>query len=95
MPKKTAAKAAKLGKGLKGDEPIMNSVNEFKANAHKALPVKTTASDETPEAQPTKAAKTAAAEAQFAKADAAGAPKRDPDEVAAEEVRVGLAARGY
>lgn len=36
-----------------------------------------------------------AIEEQFAEADAIGAPERHPDEVAAEEARVGLAARGY
>lgn len=48
----------------------------------------TTAADETPEAQRSTTAKKAAAEKQFAKADKAGAPTAD-------EIRVGLAARGY
>lgn len=44
--------------------------------------------DETPEAKTTTTPKRAAAKEQFAKADAAGAPTLD-------EIRVGLAARGY
>jgi hypothetical protein len=56
--------------------------------AKKPTKAKATAAAETPEAQPTKAGKQAAAQDQFDKADAAG-------DVRADEIRVGLAARGF
>lgn len=61
-----------------------------KPTTKRAAPKKvaTVQADDTPETKATTTAKRAAAKEQFAKADAAGAPS-------AEEVRVGLAARGY
>ncbi len=91
----------RMGGSLKGDD-TMAKKSATKAGKTllekgvvKTADIKTTPADETPEAKATKPAKSTAAAKQFAKADAAGEPKRDKDEVAAEELRAGLAMRGY